>query len=119
MGTTRSNFCPSTGTDHREMDNRDELREFLVSRRSRITPEQVGLPHYGTRRVPGLRREEMANLAGMSVEYYTKIERGHAQGASEHVLEALARALSLDDAERTHMFDLVRNSGATVGDLHS
>ncbi|WP_422264016.1 helix-turn-helix domain-containing protein [Mycobacterium sp.] len=96
------------------MDNRDELRELLVSRRSQISPEQVGLPQYGTRRVPGLRREEMANLAGMSVEYYTKIERGYAQGASHHVFDALARALSLDDAERTHLFDLVRTSGATT-----
>ena len=80
------------------------MREFLVSRRGRITPEQAGLPAYGgNRRVAGLRREEVAMLAGISVEYYTRLERGNARGVSESVLEALARALQLDEAERAHL----------------
>src|SRR6266566_408943 len=83
------------------MDNRNEIRDFLTSRRARITPEQAGLPAYGgNRRVAGLRREEVAMLAGVSVDYYTRLERGNARGASESVLEALARALHLDEAER-------------------
>ena len=91
------------------MDNRNEIRDFLTSRRARITPEQAGLPAYGGhRRVAGLRREEVAMLAGVSVDYYTRLERGNAQGASESVLEALARALHLDEAERAHLFDLAR-----------
>ena len=90
------------------MDNRNEIRDFLVSRRARITPEQAGLPAYGgNRRVAGLRREEVAMLAGVSVDYYTRLERGNARGASDSVLEALARALQLDEAERAHLFDLV------------
>lgn len=97
------------------MDSRSELREFLTSRRARITPQQAGLPHYGgRRRVPGLRRDELANLAGVSVEYYTKLERGNAQGVSDSVLEALARALRLDDAERAHLFDLARASNTAA-----
>ena len=96
------------------MDSRHELREFLTSRRARITPAQAGLPHYGgRRRVPGLRRDELANLAGVSVEYYTKLERGNAHGVSDSVLDALARALRLDDAERAHLFDLARASSTT------
>src|SRR4051812_16629775 len=92
------------------MDTRSEIREFLTSRRARITPERAGLPTYGTgpRRVPGLRREEVALLAGVSVDYYTRLERGNAGGVSDTVLEALARALQLDDAERAHLFDLAR-----------
>jgi transcriptional regulator with XRE-family HTH domain len=91
------------------MDNRNEIRDFLTSRRARITPEQAGLPAYGGhRRVAGLRREEVAMLAGVSVDYYTRLERGNAHGASESVLEALARALHLDEAERAHLFDLAR-----------
>ena len=92
------------------MDTRSEIREFLTSRRARITPEQAGLRTYGTgtRRVPGLRREEVALLAGVSVDYYTRLERGNASGVSETVLEALARALQLDDTERAHLFDLAR-----------
>ena len=75
----------------------------------RITPQQAGLPDYGGhRRVPGLRREEVALLAGVSVDYYTRLERGNARGVSDSVLEALARALQLDDAERAHLYDLVR-----------
>src|ERR671933_418015 len=85
-----------------------EIREFLTTRRSRITPEQAGLRSYGTRRrVSGLRREEVAMLAGISVEYYTQLERGSVSGVSEDVLDAVARALQLDDVERTHLFDLV------------
>src|SRR5208282_4161821 len=96
------------------MDNRAQVREFLASRRARITPEQAGLPAYGgNRRVKGLRREEVAMLAGISVEYYTRFERGNAAGASEDVLEGVARALQLDEAERAHLFDLVRAAYAT------
>ncbi|WP_028063816.1 helix-turn-helix transcriptional regulator [Solirubrobacter soli] len=94
------------------MDTRDEIREFLTSRRAKITPQQAGLPVFGgTRRVPGLRREEAAMLAGVSVDYYTKMERGDLRGVSEGVLEALARGLGLDEAERAHLFDLARASG--------
>jgi transcriptional regulator with XRE-family HTH domain len=90
------------------MSNRNEIRDFLTTRRARITPEQAGLPAYGgNRRVAGLRREEVAMLAGVSVDYYTRLERGNARGASDAVLEALARALQLDEAERAHLFDLV------------
>jgi transcriptional regulator with XRE-family HTH domain len=90
------------------MDTRNEIRDFLTSRRGRITPDQAGLPSYGARRVPGLRREEVAILAGVSVDYYTRLERGDMSGVSENVLEALARALQLDEAERAHLFDLAR-----------
>ena len=92
------------------MDTKNEIREFLRSRRARITPEQAGLRTYGSgpRRVPGLRREEVALLAGVSVDYYTRLERGNAGGVSDTVLEALARALQLDDTERAHLFDLAR-----------
>ena len=87
-----------------------EIKEFLTSRRGRITPEQAGIRTFGTgpRRVPGLRREEVASLAGVSIAYYTKLERGDASGVSDAVLEALSRALQLDDTERAHLFDLVR-----------
>src|SRR3954469_16154863 len=95
-----------------DMDVTTEIRDFLSSRRARITPEQAGLPVYGgTRRVPGLRREEAAMLAGVSAEYYAKMERGHLGGVSESVLEALARGLKLDEAEREHLFDLARAAG--------
>jgi transcriptional regulator with XRE-family HTH domain len=90
------------------LETKQEIRDFLTSRRARITPEQAGLPTYGSRRVPGLRREEVAVLAGVSVPYYTRLERGDMSGVSESVLEALARALRLDDAERAHLFDLAR-----------
>jgi hypothetical protein len=98
------------------VDTRSEIREFLTSRRARITPERAGLPTYGTgpRRVPGLRREEVALLAGVSVDYYTRLERGNAGGVSDTVLEALARALQLDDAERAHLFDLARATHAAT-----
>ncbi|MGW3911759.1 helix-turn-helix transcriptional regulator [Streptomyces sp. NPDC005070] len=91
-----------------------EVREFLSTRRARITPQQAGLPVYGgQRRVPGLRREEVALLAGMSVDYYVRLERGNLGGASDAVLEALAHALRLDEAERTHLYDLARASGVS------
>jgi transcriptional regulator with XRE-family HTH domain len=96
------------------VDAKTEIREFLTSRRARITPEQAGLPSFGsTRRVPGLRREEVALLAGVSVDYYTRLERGNAGGVSDIVLEALARALQLDETERTHLFDLARATQAS------
>ncbi|ALM37852.1 Helix-turn-helix domain-containing protein [Streptomyces sp. FR-008] len=90
------------------MDNRAEVREFLTSRRSRISPERAGLPAGPRRRVPGLRRSEVAALADVSVEYYAKLERGHLAGVSPAVLEAVARALQLDDAEREHLLNLAR-----------
>ncbi|WP_349865888.1 helix-turn-helix transcriptional regulator [Leifsonia sp. WHRI 6310E] len=91
------------------MTHTDDVREFLTSRRAKITPDQAGLPAYGgNRRVAGLRREEVAMLAGMSVDYYTRIERGNLSGASDSVLEALARALQLNDAETAHLYDLAR-----------
>jgi transcriptional regulator with XRE-family HTH domain len=98
------------------VDTRSEVREFLTSRRAKITPEQAGLATYGygPRRVPGLRREEVALLAGVSIAYYTKLERGDTAGVSEPVLEALARALRLDDAERAHLFDLARAQETTA-----
>jgi transcriptional regulator with XRE-family HTH domain len=96
------------------LDTRGEIREFLTSRRARITPEQAGLAWYGAnRRVQGLRREEVALLAGVSVDYYTRLERGNATGVSESVLEAIARALRLDEVERVHLFDLARATHPT------
>jgi transcriptional regulator with XRE-family HTH domain len=98
------------------MNAANDIAEFLASRRAKITPEQAGLPSYGKRRVPGLRREEVASLAGVSPGYYRRLERGQVSGVSELVLQALARALQLDDAERTHLFDLARAAGrAGVG----
>jgi transcriptional regulator with XRE-family HTH domain len=97
------------------MDTRNEMREFLTSRRAKITPEQAGLRTFGsTRRVPGLRREEVALLAGVSADYYIRLERGNASGVSDTVLESLARALQLDDAERAHLFDLARATQASA-----
>ncbi|MFB6832137.1 helix-turn-helix transcriptional regulator [Streptomyces hydrogenans] len=90
------------------MDNQAEVREFLTSRRAKITPEQAGLPAGPRRRVPGLRRSEVAALADMSVEYYAKLERGNLAGVSPAVLEAVARALRLDDAERAHLLHLAQ-----------
>lgn len=90
------------------VDASSDIAGFLTSRRARVTPEQAGLPSWGPRRVKGLRREEVASLAGVSVEYYKRLERGNASGVSDMVLEALARALQLDDAERAHLFDLAR-----------
>src|SRR3954449_8478063 len=91
------------------MDNRTEVREFLATRRAKITPDQAGVPLYGQRRrVPGLRREEVAQLAGLSTDYYIRLEKGNLRGASDSVLDAIARALQLDEAERAHLFDLAR-----------
>jgi transcriptional regulator with XRE-family HTH domain len=96
------------------VDTRNDIREFLISRRSKITPDQAGLPAYGRkRRVAGLRREEVAMLAGISVEYYTRLERGNASGVSEDVLEGITRALQLDEAEHAHLLDLVRTASTT------
>lgn len=90
------------------MDNRSEVREFLMSRRAKLTPEQAGLPAGPNRRVAGLRRTEVAVLAGVSVEYYAKLERGSIAGASSSVLDAISSALQLDETERAHLFDLAR-----------
>jgi len=97
------------------MDGPAEISEFLTSRRARLTPAQAGLPDYGgRRRVPGLRREEVALLAGMSAEYYKRLERGNAAGVSEAVIDGISRALHLDEAEHSHLHDLIRaaNAGA-------
>ena len=96
------------------MDNRAEVRQFLSSRRGRITPEQAGIePYGGRRRVPGLRREEVARLAGVSVDYYTRLERGNLSGVSDSVLDAIAGALELDRAEHDHLYDLARAANSS------
>jgi transcriptional regulator with XRE-family HTH domain len=95
------------------VDNRVEVREFLTARRAKITPERAGLPAAGQRRVPGLRRSEVAALAGMSVEYYAKLERGSLAGVSAGVLDAIARALRLDDAERAHLLRLAHEANGS------
>src|SRR2546423_12432272 len=97
------------------MDRRAEIREFLISRRAKVRPDEAGVyvPEDDVRRVPGLRREEVADLAGVSVDYYTQLERGDVDGASDSVLNAVARALRLDDAERPHLVDLARPEAAT------
>jgi transcriptional regulator with XRE-family HTH domain len=95
------------------VDPSTDIRDFLISRRARVSPEQAGLPDFGyggKRRVQGLRREEVAMLSGISVEYYTRLERGKATGVSHEVLDAIARTLQLHDAERAHLFDLVRTA---------
>jgi transcriptional regulator with XRE-family HTH domain len=98
------------------VDSRSEIREFLASRRARIPPVQVGVETSGgKRRVPGLRRAEVAQLAGVSVEYYTRLERGHLAGASERVLDAIAGALQLDESEREYLFDLARAASPAGG----
>jgi transcriptional regulator with XRE-family HTH domain len=96
------------------MDNRAAVREFLTSRRARITPQQAGLPDIGPRRVPGLRRVEVAALAGVSIEYYSKLERGALAGVSPQVLDSISRALQLDDAERAHLFHLADAAAGTA-----
>jgi transcriptional regulator with XRE-family HTH domain len=109
---SRAGGSPSYG---REVDNRSDVREFLTSRRARMSPQQAGLAAFGdNRRVPGLRRSEVAILAGVSVEYYTRLERGNLAGVSDSVLESLAKALDLDEAERAHLFDLARAAGTTT-----
>lgn len=98
------------------MDLKTEVQDFLTSRRGKITPDDVGLSSYGPRQVPGLRREEVAILAGVSVDYYNKIERGNLAGVSDGVIEAIAGALRLDEAERSHLHDLARASNDhTIG----
>lgn len=95
------------------MDRKEDLREFLRSRRARLQPEDVGIrPSAGARRVAGLRREELAHLAGVSVDYYVRLEQGRSLNPSEEVLEAISRALQLGDAERVHLFDLAKPSVA-------
>lgn len=96
------------------MDRRTDIRDFLISRRAKVTPEQAGLYRIegDVRRVPGLRRQEVADLAGVSLDYYTQLERGDLDGASDSVLNAIARALQLDHAERAHLFDLARPGAA-------
>ena len=95
--------------DH--MDPLDQLRDFLMSRRARITPERAGIAAIGARRVAGLRREEVAMLAGMSTDYYTRLEKGKVANPSASVIEAVSRVLELDEAEHTHLLDLVRATG--------
>jgi transcriptional regulator with XRE-family HTH domain len=113
-GNDRPSQTPPAGRSVEGMDHRSETRDFLTTRRAKITPEQAGLPLYGgNRRVSGLRREEVAMLAGVSVDYYTRLERGNLTGVSESVLEALARALQLDEAERLHLLDLARQANAS------
>lgn len=96
------------------MNHREDVREFLVTRRARIRPEQVQLPAGSNRRVPGLRRAEVAMLAGLSVEYYSRLERGDLHGVSESVLHAIANALVLDDAEREHLGNLAAAASAST-----
>lgn len=113
-GTGRDSLDDASRRTVIDVDPRSDIREFLVSRRARITPQQAGLPAYGgNRRVKGLRREEVALLAGISVEYYTRLERGNVGGASEDVLDGIARALQLDEADREHLFDLARTANAS------
>src|SRR3954447_13246213 len=99
------------------MHNRGEGRNLLTSRRAKVTPRQAGLPEVGSRRVPGLRRGEVAMLAGVSIEYYSKLERGAIAGASASVLDAIARALQLDDAERGHLFHLAQAADGTAAGM--
>jgi transcriptional regulator with XRE-family HTH domain len=95
------------------MTAKDDLRDFLATRRAKLTPQQAGLPVFGAnRRVTGLRREEVALLAGISVEYYTRLERGNVGGVSDAVLDGLTHALQLDEAERDHLHRLVRTASA-------
>ncbi|MCY0929020.1 helix-turn-helix transcriptional regulator [Streptomyces sp. H27-H1] len=101
------------------MDNNQEVREFLTSRRAKISPEQAAMPSGSRRRVPGLRRSEVAALADMSVEYYAKLERGNLAGVSPAVLEAVARALQLDDAERAHLLHLAQAADIVVAILRT
>src|SRR4051794_3683857 len=112
-GTGRVSQPPVPRSTLAVVETKKEIQEFLTSRRAAITPEQAGVASYGPRRVPGLRREEVAVLAGVSVPYYTRLERGDLSGVSEGVLEALTGALKLNDAERAHLFDLARAAHPT------
>ncbi|MFD5076111.1 helix-turn-helix domain-containing protein [Streptomyces sp. NPDC058371] len=97
------------GAAGQPLDQRAELSEFLRTRRARLKPEDVGLPDFGRhRRVPGLRREELAQLAGVSVAYYTRLEQGNGRNVSSEVLDAIARALRLTDAEHAHLTHLAK-----------
>lgn len=108
LGGIRAAGVVHTG-DMEQLDPRAELSEFLRTRRARLQPEDVGLPDYGgRRRVPGLRREELAQLAGVSVAYYTRLEQGHGHNVSTHVLDAISTALRLTDAERNHLTHLTK-----------
>src|SRR5690349_13407816 len=112
-GNARAPIPRGRGRSVECVDNRNDIRDFLASRRARITPERAGLPNFGgRRRVPGLRREEVALLAGVSPDYYTRLERGNLGGVSDGVLDAIARALQLDEAEHAHLTDLARASNA-------
>jgi transcriptional regulator with XRE-family HTH domain len=102
-------IAEGSGRSVEDMDNRIEVRDFLASRRARLSPEQAGLTSYGSRRVPGLRRAE---VAGVSIEYYTRLERGNLSGASEAVLDSLVGALQLDESERAYLFDLAKAASA-------
>jgi transcriptional regulator with XRE-family HTH domain len=103
---------PRSATYRGEVDNRAEVRDFLTTRRARLTPHRAGLTAFSlNRRVPGLKRSEVADLAGVSVEYYSQLERGNLAGVSDVVLDSLARALHLDEAEREHLADLARAAG--------
>ena len=94
-------------------DTSTDIGAFLTTRRAKLSPEQAGIPDFGgRRRVPGLRREEVALIAGMSAEYYKRLERGNASGVSEAVLDGISRALQLDEAERAHLYELVRTANA-------
>lgn len=104
-------MTPNVGTTH-EPKKANDLGDFLRSRRATITPEQAGIPSWGQRRVPGLRREELAQLAGISINYYTRLEQGQSSNASDAIIDSLARALQLDEAERGHLFALTRPSAA-------
>ena len=112
-GSRRASHLDGIGITLDLVELKSEIREFLTSRRGNVSPDQAGLVTYGARRVPGLRRSEVATLAGVSVEYYTRIERGNLSGVSDNVIEALVGALRLDDAERAHLFDLARASQPT------
>jgi transcriptional regulator with XRE-family HTH domain len=105
----RDSAQEATATAGHALDRRAELSEFLRSRRARLKPEDVGLPQFGRRRrVPGLRREELAQLAGVSVAYYTRLEQGNGRNVSAEVLDAIARALRLSDAEHAHLTHLAK-----------
>jgi transcriptional regulator with XRE-family HTH domain len=113
-GTGKASLHGKDSRSVDDVDNRNEIRDFLISRRGKITPEQAGLPAYGgRRRVSGLRREEVALLAGVSVDYYTRLERGDLKGVSETVLEAVAGALHLDEPERAHLINLAQAANTT------
>jgi transcriptional regulator with XRE-family HTH domain len=114
-GTSSPSQTSKSGRSVEGVSIQQDVQEFLTTRRARITPEQAGLPSFGSkRRVTGLRREEVAMLAGVSADYYVRLERGNLRGVSEQVLDALARALQLDEVEREHLADLARASTGPV-----